>query len=200
MEEGGGSNFPQCKRDTKKSCDRCYGPKRQNTLLEDFCRQTTRVIHCQVEVKMEGFMRQGNLLVSVRQVPALSCQTIFSTQRSTPHPKCDHGRYVINGVYGDSFGLGDGEVNQGRLIVVDRSHFVFLLHRETLRESRSSRELFFVYRPLDETFSTSFRVVARRLRSISLSPELCTDSKRTSQLRLETFLRSSQVILAGRNF
>ena len=54
--------------------------------------------------------------------------------------------------------------------------------------------------PLMKPFSTSFIVAAKRLRSISVSPELCTDSKRTPRLRLETFLRSSQVMLAGRNF
>ena len=46
--------------------------------------------------------------------------------------------------------------------------------------------------PLMKPFSTSFIVAAKRLRSVSLSPELCTDSKRTPRLRLETFLRSSQ--------
>ena len=54
--------------------------------------------------------------------------------------------------------------------------------------------------PFMKPFSTSFRVAAKRLMSTSLSPELCTDSKRTSRLRLETFLRSSQVTLAGQNF
>ena len=54
--------------------------------------------------------------------------------------------------------------------------------------------------PLMKPFSTSFMVAANRLRSVSLSPEHCTDSKRTSGLRFETFLGSSQVILAGRNF
>ncbi len=54
--------------------------------------------------------------------------------------------------------------------------------------------------PLMKPFSTSFMVASKRLRSVSLSPELCTDSKRTPRLRFETFLRSSQVMLAGRNF
>ena len=49
---------------------------------------------------MESFVRQRNLLVSIRQIPTLGC-----TQKATLHPEGDHGRYVVNGVYGDSLTL-----------------------------------------------------------------------------------------------
>ena len=50
---------------------------------------------------------------------------------------------------------------------------------------------------LEAPTSTSFKVAAKRITSNSLSPELCTESKRTVRPRSETLLKSSQDMLAG---
>ena len=141
--------FHSARETRRKAVTEAMDPKGRTHCLKIFADEQPGSYTAKYESRC---IRQGNLLISVWQVPALSYQTIFSTQRPTPHPKGNHERYVVNGVYGDSFVLGDGEVDQGCLVVVNRSHLVFLLHRKTLRESRSSRELLFVYRPLDETF------------------------------------------------
>ena len=49
-------------------------------------------------------------------------------------------------------------------------------------------------------FSTSFKVASKRLVSNSLSPKLCTDSRRISRMRSKTLLRSSKDMVAGLNF
>ena len=75
---------------------------------------------------------------------------------------------MVNGVYSDSFILGDGKVNQGGFVIIDGSHFVLLFHGKTLCESGPSREFLFAYgpfEPLMKPFSTSFKVAAKRLRS-----------------------------------
>ena len=107
---------------------------------------------------------------------------------------------MVNSLYGDSFALGDRKVDQRRLVVVYRPDFVLLLDRKTFVRVDPPGRHSLPMGPWIKPFSTSFKVVAKRLSSVSLSPELCTDSRRTSRLKLETFLRSSQVVLAGRNF
>lgn len=73
----------------------------------------------------------------------------------------------------------------------------FLLHWKSLCEGGPWREILFLDGTSDKTFqvlSRSFKVASNRLMSMSLSPELWSDSRRILRLRFETLLRFLQVI------
>ena len=147
---------------------------------------------------MKGFIRQRGLFISISKVPTLDNQTILRSQGAA-HPKGKHGSYVVYGMYGDVFVLGNCKICQRSFVIINWPHLVLLFHGKRVVRVDPTGSSSLSMGPLMKPVSASFIVAAKRLKSVPLSPELCTDSKRTPRLRLETFLRSSQVMLAGRN-
>ena len=92
---------------------------------------------------------------------------------------------MINGVYCHAFVVGDCKVNPGGFVVVNGTNLTGKRFVKVDPAGCSSLPM----GPCMNPFSTSLRVASKRLQPKHLSPELCTDSRRTSRPRSDTLLK-----------